>query len=204
MFWRNFQKFHFRGPAGPLLFNSKYLWDFPEISQLPEALVVQQLVEELGNSIYSDKNLVLFRLLWREATPKPEKICIFFVRDFNFSLEHLRTTDFEHSQIDFQKCHKLVNCLMLCERINAKPLLTILHSSLNFLTKPVTLLYSFAGQYYYPQTSTFRRKNKTHFTLYLVQNWTSLLPASKSNSLYIKKSEIHYIYIYLHKYVSDL
>ena len=30
-------------------------------------------------------------------------------------------------------------------------------------------------QYKYPQTSKFRRKYKTHFTLNSVQNWTSLI-----------------------------
>ena len=33
----------------------------------------------------------------REATPKPEKVSIFFIRDCNFSLEDLQTTDSQHS-----------------------------------------------------------------------------------------------------------
>ena len=35
-------------------------------------------------------------------------------------------------------------------------------------------------------TSTFRRKNKTHFILNLIQNWTSLLQASKNNWKWLK------------------
>ena len=37
---------------------------------------------------------------------------------------HLRATDYAHSQIDSQICHKLVTGLI--ERSNAKPLVTIL------------------------------------------------------------------------------
>ena len=87
---------------------------------------MRQLVGKLGHSICSDKNLVPFRLLRREAMPKPERVSICFAQDYNFSLEHLRTIDSEHSQTDSQKCHKLVNCLMLWERTNAKPLVIIL------------------------------------------------------------------------------
>ena len=58
--------------------------------------------------------------------PKPEKVFIWFVQDYIFSLKYIRTTDFEHSYTDSQKCHKLVNRLMLWERINTKPLVTIL------------------------------------------------------------------------------
>ena len=53
---------------------------------------------------------------------------------------------------------------MLWKRINAKPLVTILLFYV-FDKIYVILLYSFARQYQYPQTSTFRPKNKTHFTL---------------------------------------
>ena len=53
------------------------------------------------------------------------------------------------------------------------------------MIKPLTLLYwRFAVQY--PQTSTFRHKNKTYFTLNLVQNWTSLLTASKNSWKWLK------------------
>lgn len=38
-----------------------------------------------------------------------------------------------------------------------------------FLIKLVIVLYWFAVQYHYPQTSTVRIKNKTHFILNLVQ-----------------------------------
>ena len=48
------------------------------------------------------------------------------------------------------------------------------------------LYWRFAVQYQYPQTSIFRRKNKTYFTLNLVQNWTSLLTASKNNWKWLK------------------
>ena len=57
--------------------------------------------------------------------PKPEKVSICVVQEHNFSLEHLQPTVSKHSLIGSQKCHKLVNCLMLWERINAKPLVTM-------------------------------------------------------------------------------
>ena len=58
---------------------------------------MRQLNVQLERSIYSDKNLVLFWLLWREAIPKPEKVSISFVQDYNFFLEHLQTTVSEMS-----------------------------------------------------------------------------------------------------------
>ena len=54
--------------------------------------------------------------------PNAEKVSMYFVQYCNFSLEHLQTTDSEHAQIDSHIFHKLVNWLMLWERINAKPL----------------------------------------------------------------------------------
>ena len=54
---------------------------------------------------------------------KTSIVSVCFVEDYISSLQHLRTIDSAHSQIDFPKCHKLVNCLMLCQRINAKPVI---------------------------------------------------------------------------------
>ena len=101
-------------------------------------LVVRQFVGQLGHSIYGNNNLVSFHLRLREAMPKSEKVSTCFVRDCTF-LGHLRTTDSGHSCIDSQKCHKLVNWLMLLERINAKLLVTTL--IFKTFDKPVILLY---------------------------------------------------------------
>ena len=49
-----------------------------------KALVVWQLVGQLGKSIYGDSNLVLFQLWLREAKPKPEKVYLCFVQDCIF------------------------------------------------------------------------------------------------------------------------
>ena len=57
------------------------------------------------------------------------------------------------------------------EEINALFLVAIL--SFRIFDKTGNQLYWFPRQYHYPQTNTFRRKNKTHVALNLVQNWTS-------------------------------
>ena len=58
---------------------------------------------------------------------------------------------------------------MLRERSNAKPLVTILFFNIFDKIGNFAVLW-FAAQYQYPDTSTFRIKNKTLFTLNLMQN----------------------------------
>ena len=80
---------------------------------------------------------------------------------------------------------KLVNCLKLWERINAKLVVTILFlKNFDKTSNCAVLMICYAVQY--PQTSTFQCKNKTHFTLKLVQNLTSLLSTSKNNRKWLK------------------
>ena len=54
------------------------------------------------------------------------------------------------------------------------------------MTKPIALLSWYAAQYHYPQTCSLRSKSKTHITLNFLQNWTSLIPTSKSNCKWLK------------------
>ena len=94
-------------------------------------------------------------------------------------LVHYIYSDKNLVPFDCQKRHQLINCLKLWERIITKPLVT--YSFLKFLAKPIILLYWFAAQYQYPETSIFWHKNETLFTLSLVQNWTRLLPGFRNN-----------------------
>ena len=157
IFQRNFQISHFGSPAGrflliPSIFDSFLKFPYflrsegfsrAETGGATRALRLQ-LCQNLKKSLYVLWNVSPF-LQNTSAQPNPNI-----------------------PKIDCQKRHKLVNCLIWLEIINGKPLETILLFKMFEKIGNFAVLICCAVPVL--KTSIFQSKNKTQFTVNLVQN----------------------------------